>query len=118
MRARANAWRTRDQGSAFVEERRRQYVDELIDGYVSWREACVTVAVSYENWRCSDRPDEKLAFNVYFAALDREERAAAAYRRSVGQVATALAGRQSSSLLCSVVVRTWDPRSISSDQEV
>ena len=60
-----------------------------MDDYVSWREACATVAVSYENWRCSDRPDRKLAFSVYVAALDREEQAATAYQRAVAQVATA-----------------------------
>jgi hypothetical protein len=77
---------------------RREIVDEMIDDYVSWHEACAAVAVSYENWRCSDRPNEKLAFSVYVAALDREEQAAAAYQRAVAQVAKALAGRDSSSL--------------------
>ena len=45
---------------------------------MSWREACAAVAVSYENWKCSDRRDQKLAFSVYVAALDREEQAATA----------------------------------------
>src|ERR1700727_4062776 len=85
MRARANAWRTRDQGSAFVEERRRQYVDELMDDYVSWHECCAAVTVSYENWRCADRPEKALAFSMYLAALDREEQAAAAYQRGVAR---------------------------------
>ena len=62
----------------------REIVDEMIDDYVTWREACAAVAGSYENWRCSDPPDEKLAFGVYVAALDREERAAAASQRAVG----------------------------------
>ena len=89
IRARADTQGTRDQGSAFAEERRRQHVDELIDDYVSWREACASVAASYEKWRCSDRPDKKLAFSVYVAALDREQEAATAYQRAVAQVATA-----------------------------
>ena len=89
MRARANARGTRDQGAAFAEERRRQYVDELMDEYVRWRECCAAVAVSYENWRCSDRPEKALAFRMYVAALDREEQAATAYQRAVAQVATA-----------------------------
>jgi hypothetical protein len=88
MRARADTRGTRDQSSAFAEETRRRYVDELIDDYVSWREACAAVAVSYENWRCSDRPDRKLAFSGYVAALDREEQAATAYQLAVAQVAT------------------------------
>ena len=89
MRARANTLGTHDHSSAFAEERRRRYVDELIDDYVSWREACAAVAASYENWECSERRDKKLAFGVYVAALDREEQAAAAYQRAVVQVATA-----------------------------
>src|ERR1700733_10748948 len=98
MRARVDTEGTRDRSPALTGGGRGEIVDEMIDDYVNWREACTVVAVSYENWRCSDRPDEKLAFSVYFAALDREERAAAAYLRAVAQVATALAGRQSCSL--------------------
>jgi hypothetical protein len=96
MRGRPDIRGTRDRTSAFVGGGRREIVDEMIDDYVSWREACAAVAVSYENWRCWDPPDEKLAFSVYVAALDREEQAAAAYQRAVAQVATALAGRDSS----------------------
>lgn len=61
----------------------------MMDDYVSWRDACAVVAVSYEHWKCSDRSNKKLAFSVYVAALDREEQAAAAYQRAVAQVATA-----------------------------
>jgi hypothetical protein len=89
MRARPNTWGTRARGSAFAPGTRRQFVDEMMDDYVSWREACAAVAVSYENWRCSDRPDKQLAFSGYVAALDREEQAAAAYQLAVAQVATA-----------------------------
>jgi hypothetical protein len=87
-----------DQNSPFAGGGGREIVDAMIDDYVTWREACAAVAGSYENWRRSDPPDEKLAFSVYVAALDREDQAAAAYQRAVGQVATALAGRDSSSL--------------------
>jgi hypothetical protein len=73
--------------------RRSKIVDEMIDDYVSWREACEALAMSYENWSRSDRPDEKLACSVYVAALDREEQAAAQYQRALAQVATVLAGR-------------------------
>ena len=89
MKARANARGARDRGSAFAGGSRRQYVDDMMDDYVSWRDACAAVAVSYQNWKCSNRPDEKLAFSVYVAALDREEQAATAYQRAVAQVATA-----------------------------
>ena len=60
-----------------------------VDDYVSWRDACAAVAVSYESWKCSDRTDQKLAFSVYVAALDREEQAATAYERAVAEVAKA-----------------------------
>jgi hypothetical protein len=98
MRARPDTRGTRDRSPEFAGGGRREIVDEMIDDYVSWRGACAAVAVSFENWRCSDRPDGKLAFSVYVAALDREQQAAAAYQRAVAQVATALAGRHSSSL--------------------
>lgn len=98
MKARPDTRGTRDRSSAFAGGGHSEIVDEMIDDYVSWREACDAVAVSYENWRCSDRRDAKLAFSVYVAALDREEQAAAAYRRALAQVATALAGRHSMSL--------------------
>ena len=58
------------------------YIDDMVDDYVSWREACAAVAVSYQNWNCSARSDQKLAFSVYIAALDREEQAATGYQRA------------------------------------
>ena len=60
-----------------------------MDRYVSWRESCAAVAVSYENWTCSDRLEKALAFSMYVAALDREEQAATDYQRAVANVATA-----------------------------
>jgi hypothetical protein len=89
MRTRGNSWGSRDRGSAFPGGRRRRLVDEMMDDYVSWREACAAVALSYENWECSEPRDMKLAFGVYVAALDGEEQAATAYQRAVAQVATA-----------------------------
>ena len=55
-------------------------VDDMIDGYVSWREECRAVDNSYQNWNRAERDDRELAFSAYNAALDREERAAAIYR--------------------------------------
>ena len=89
MRARANARGTGDRGLGSAGGRRRQSVDNMMDDYVGWRDACAAVAVSYENWKCSDRRDKKLAFSVYVAALDREEQAATAYERAVAEVAKA-----------------------------
>ena len=89
MRVRATTRGAANRGSAFAEDRRRQQVDELVDYYVSWRESCATVAVSYEDWGCADRPDKARAFSMYVAALDREEQAANAYQRAVAQLAPA-----------------------------
>jgi hypothetical protein len=66
---------------------RKQLLDAVIDGYVTWREESHAVAVSYRNWRCAGRDERGSAVDAYFAALDREEHAAAAYRRLVEQVA-------------------------------
>jgi hypothetical protein len=81
MRARLDTRGTRNRSAAFAGGGRAEIVDEMIDDYVSWRGACAAVAVSYDNCRCSDPADEKLAFSAYVAALDREEQAAAAYQR-------------------------------------
>jgi hypothetical protein len=89
MRVRATTRGAPYRGSGFAEDRRRQQVDELVDYYVSWRESCATVAVSYEDWGCADRPDKARAFSMYVAALDREEQAANAYQRAVAQLTPA-----------------------------
>jgi hypothetical protein len=75
--------------SSSAGRRHRQCIDDMVDDYVSWREACVAVTVSYENWQCSPRSDQKLAFSVYVAALDREEQAAMGYQRALTRVAMA-----------------------------
>jgi hypothetical protein len=89
MKGRAKTPGTRDRGSSSAGGRRRQYVDDMMDDYLSWREACAAVAVSYQNWKYSDCQDRKLAFSVYVAALDREAQAATAYQRAVAQVTAA-----------------------------
>ena len=61
-------------------------VDALIGHYVSWREECAAVASSYENWNHAESGDEALAFSEYVAALDREELAAASYRRLAAEI--------------------------------
>ena len=67
--------------------RRKKLLDAVINGYVTWREESHAVAASYRNWRCAARNERGAAGDAYFAALDREEHAAAAYRRLVDQVA-------------------------------
>jgi hypothetical protein len=62
-------------------------VDALIGHYVSWREECAAVAASYESWSRAETGDRALAFSAYVAALDREELAAASYRRVIAEIA-------------------------------
>jgi hypothetical protein len=66
--------------SPFAQVGLSRLIDQMIDGYVSWREECAAVAASYENWSRSGRQDRSLAYAAYMAALDREEHAASTYR--------------------------------------
>jgi hypothetical protein len=59
--------------------------DAMEDGYATWREESGAVADSYRSWNCADRDERWLAYAAYIAALDREERAATAYRHLVQQ---------------------------------
>jgi hypothetical protein len=63
----------------------RLLLDALIDSYVTWREESAAVNVTYRRWTHAEGADRELRFDEYFAALDREEYAACAYRRLVEQ---------------------------------
>jgi hypothetical protein len=65
----------------------RLAIDELLEGYVSWREACGAVWRAYEQWIASDRGERALAYAAYLAALDGEERAAWTYAHHTARVA-------------------------------
>jgi hypothetical protein len=65
----------------------RSAIDELLEGYVSWREACRAVWLAYERWISSDRAERGLGYAAYLAALDREERAARTYAHRTARVA-------------------------------
>jgi hypothetical protein len=65
----------------------RQDLDDLVDDYVSWREACAVVSAAYDNWKCVGREDQRLAFSEYIAALNCEEAAAALYQQAVERLA-------------------------------
>jgi hypothetical protein len=60
-------------------ERDRRLGDALIDFYVEWREECSAVQLAYEQWCRASQNDRAAGFAAYSAALDREERASAAY---------------------------------------
>ena len=65
----------------------RSAIDELLEGYVSWREACGAVWRAYERWIGSDRGERRLTYAAYLAALDGEERAARTYAHHTARVA-------------------------------
>lgn len=54
-------------------------VDEMMDAYVDWREACILVSDAYRWWSIAAGPDATVAFGWYMTALDREERTAEIY---------------------------------------
>ena len=72
---------------------RRQLVDAVIDGYVTWREQTLALDGAYGRWKHASRPDRTAAFDEYVFALDREEEAASAYRRLVEQAGPLTRGR-------------------------
>ena len=54
-------------------------VDEFLEGYIYWIEACEDVRTAYQRWQdCTDR-GRGLEYERYTAALDHEEYAADLY---------------------------------------
>jgi hypothetical protein len=62
-------------------------VDEMVDRYVEWREACAWVEHAYRRWDQARGRGSGPAHARYLAALDREEGAARAYAELVRRVA-------------------------------
>ena len=58
---------------------RKRLVSELMDAYVSWREACLRVSDAYGSWASDTGLSSTSAFGRCMAALDCEERAAEVY---------------------------------------
>lgn len=61
-------------------------LDELVDGYVDWREGARAVADAYARWSCASGPERTLRFAAYNATLDQEQKTAAAYAEAVTDV--------------------------------
>jgi len=59
--------------------RQERLVDELVEAYISWREACARVNEAYRSWARETGPGGRAAFGLYTAALDAEEHAAEVY---------------------------------------
>jgi hypothetical protein len=67
-------------------------VDEFLDSYARWREACEDVRAAYKCWGTCRPPQRLLGFNCYRAALDREEAAARVHSTRVDRLRTAMGG--------------------------
>jgi hypothetical protein len=61
-------------------------IDALLERYVSWREECQAVWLTYQRWTGSAHDERHLAYAGYLAALDQEEHAARAYADHVYSV--------------------------------
>jgi hypothetical protein len=58
---------------------RERLVDQLVESYVGWREACARVDDAYRLWAIDSGACGRVEFGSYVAALDAEERSAEAY---------------------------------------
>lgn len=63
--------------------RRLDLLDTLMDSYMNWRAQSQAVDESYRRWTHSTGGDRGVAYDQYLAALDREERAAHGYERTL-----------------------------------
>ena len=52
-------------------------VQESLESYIYWTEACEDVRMAYRRWQDSKEPARAIEFSLYSAALDHEEYAAA-----------------------------------------
>ena len=78
----------------FPDERQtlRSLVDQFIESWVCWREACEAVDSAYARWQQCEAAQRGLAFEGYRAALDREDQAAQVHSMSAGRVREARNG--------------------------
>jgi hypothetical protein len=70
---------------------RKPLIDQVIEAYVDWREACLQVNDRYRSWASETGPNGRDAFGRYVAALDAEGQAADVYAELVGHARTYIA---------------------------
>jgi hypothetical protein len=70
----------------FSQARYEAAVDRLVAAYVDWREESIAAREAYGQCDIARGHPTRHAFPAYFAALDREERAATEYAACVQQV--------------------------------
>jgi hypothetical protein len=68
---------------------RERLIDEAIERYVDWREACAAVGDMYARFSRASAGERALSFAAYRAALDQEESAATLYGVAVDRVGAA-----------------------------
>jgi len=66
--------------------RKDALIGEAMERYVEWRAECLAVDDAYADWLSAPSNQGELPFAAYWAALDREQSAAALYRRAVGRL--------------------------------
>jgi hypothetical protein len=61
-------------------------LDDLLDGYVGWRESARAAADAYGRWSFACGQERALRFAAYTATLDQEQKTASAYAEAVTDV--------------------------------
>jgi hypothetical protein len=61
-------------------------LDDLLDGYVDWRDSARAAADAYRRWSVASLAERTLRFAAYTATLDQEQKTAAAYAEAVTDV--------------------------------
>jgi hypothetical protein len=70
---------------------RKPLIDQVIEAYVDWREACLEVNDRYLCWASETGPNARGPFARYVAALDAEGHAAEVYAERIGRARTYIA---------------------------
>jgi hypothetical protein len=90
MKAIALAWPAPDStptGPVHPEVARRESpVDAFVERYVDWLEQCEVLDAAYRGWAQATGSDRDMAFAMYRAALDREEKTARAYELAASRL--------------------------------
>jgi hypothetical protein len=101
----ANTTARRLRRRPFSQARYEAAVDRLVAAYVEWREELVAARDAYGQCDITRGHPARHAFPAYFAALDREERAAAEYAACVDQFYALASRAVRSGCLPSVSIR-------------
>jgi hypothetical protein len=95
----------------FSEARYAQAVDQLIAAYAYWLEEEIAAKEAYSRCGTTRGRTRTRAFAAYFAALDREERAAAEYAACVDEVSAIISRGEGLLVLARAASGASPPRS-------